>query len=422
MRKKSTNLTGGNAETTERRDDPVVKPSRGHYPPEVHRRAVELVLGGAKKTKVAQQIGCCTESVRLWVNEAKESLRATAPDGTEGSPSAPPREPPSEGVTCGAAGEEPTPEEDMKPQTAPKDPGAGLSAYEVEAILTLKKRHPSMGPAQIRAQLKRFKGWRISNRAIARVFRNSGYELERRTGRPQEAQPPIRWEAPHRNALWQVDFTDVRIPEGRRALGVILDDFSRFVVGFALVENPTSEDVVAMFEEAIRLHGKPEAVYTDRAGPFTAWGKAESFQMFLERELIDHHVTPAYRPRGRGKVEAVLKTVQRELWEIQHFSSEAEAVSALADFFDSYNHRRAHLGLDGLTPADRFFGRWEAVLAAVQAESRNRQGVEALKAKATLSEELSPDERAEMLRIVAVDGEMELRLFGHRVRLGHIEG
>ena len=97
-------------------------------------------------------------------------------------------------------------------------------------------------------------------------------------------------------------------------------------------------------------------------------------------------------------------------------------MSALADFFDSYNHCRAHMGLDGLTPADRFFGRWEAVLAAVQAESRKRQGVEALKAKATLSEELSPGERAEILRIAAVDGEMELRLFGHRVRLGQIEG
>jgi putative transposase len=422
MRKKSTNLNGGNGETAETRDDPVVKPSRGHYPPEVHRRAVELVLGGAKKTKVAQQIGCCTESVRLWVKEAKGKLRVTAPDCTEEPPSAPPREPPSEGVRCGAAGEEPTPEEDTKPQTAPKDPGAGFSAYEVEAILTLKKRHPSMGPAQIRAQLKRFKGWRISNRAIARVLRNNGYELEHRKGRPQEPQPPTRWEAPHRNALWQTDFTEVRIPEGRRALGVIIDDFSRFVVGFGLFQSPTSEDVVAMFKEAIRLHGKPEAVYTDRAGPFMAWGKEEGFQKFLQQELIDHHVTPAYRPQGRGKIEAVIKTVQRELWEIQHFSSEAEAVSALADFFDSYNHRRAHMGLDGLTPADRFFGRWEAVLAAVQAESRKRQGVEALKAKATLSEELSPGERAEILRIVAVDGEMELRLFGHRVRLGQIEG
>ena len=422
MEKKSTSPTSGNGEIAQPGLGSAIKPSRGRYPPEVRRTAVELILGGASREKVAQQIGCCTESLRLWVRAAKEHLRDAMRAGTEESPESSPEDSvPQEEAAGTVDADNRSAEENPTPQTAPKDPGAGLSDHEVAAILSVKKRSPSMGPAQIRAQLKRFKGWRISNRAIARVLRHHGYDLEHRKGRPAEPTPPTRWEAPHRNALWQADFTDLRIPEGPRALGIIIDDFSRFVVGFGLFQSPTSEDVVAMFKEAIRLHGKPEAVYTDRAGPFTAWGREESSQRFLQRELIDHHVTAAYRPQGRGKVEAVIKTVQRELWEIQHFTSEEEAVSALMDFFDRYNHRRAHMALDGLTPADRFFGRWEAVLAAVQAESRKRQGVEALKAKAALTEEPSPAERAEILRLVAVDGAMELRLFGHRVRLGQIE-
>jgi len=48
------------------------------------------------------------------------------------------------------------------------------------------------------------------------------------------------------------------------------------------------------------------AIYTDRGGPFRAWGKEGSLGRFLEEELIDHHTTPAYRPQGRGKVEAVI--------------------------------------------------------------------------------------------------------------------
>ena len=95
-----------------------------------------------------------------------------------------------------------------------------------------------MGPAQIRAQLKRFKGWRLSNRAIARALKKAGYELEHRRGRPQEEEPPRSWEAPDRNALWQIDFTAVRLPEGARSLGVVLDDFSRYVVAWGLFENP----------------------------------------------------------------------------------------------------------------------------------------------------------------------------------------
>ncbi len=385
--------------------------SRRRYSPEVRRKAVELVLSGKSKVRVAREIGCSAETVRLWVKKAKEKLSVEA--GT-GAPSEERSE--SGKVSQGETREAGEP--------APRGTKAkrGLSPYEVEAILKIKKRHPGMGPAQIRAQLKRFKGWRLGIRAIARALVQNGYELEHRGGRPQELMAPRRWEAPRRNALWQADFTEVGLPEGRRALGIILDDFSRFVVGFGLFENPTSRDVVAMFTEAIRLHGKPEAVYTDRGSPFMAWGKAESFQRFLQSELIDHFTTPSYRPQGRGKIEAVVRTVKRELWEIECFASQEEALRSLKLFFEHYNYRRAHLGLDGLTPADRFFGRWETVLACVAAESRKRQGALIVGENTPLIEEIPPAGASEILRIMAVEGELEFRFLGHRVRLGRIEG
>jgi transposase InsO family protein len=197
------------------------------------------------------------------------------------------------------------------PQRAPKDPGAGLGAHEEEAILAQKKRHPSMGPAQIRAQLKRFKGWRVSVRAIARVLKDHGYELVHVASRPKGEEDPERWEAPHRNALWQLDFVELRVGPERRALLLVEDDFSRFCIAHSLFEHPTSEDVVAVLRDAIRRHGKPEAIYTDRGSPFLAWNKPSSLGRFLETELIDHHVSPSYRPQGRGKIESLAATVQR---------------------------------------------------------------------------------------------------------------
>ena len=389
---------------TEGKQEPrEARRSVARFSPEVRQQALELILRRVPRAKIAQEIGCSTETLRLWARAAEKEL------ATSGG-----------GVSDADTGAKPAAETESA-ATAPKDPGAGLSEAEVSAILEYKKRHPIMGPAQLRAQLKRFKGWRVSNRAIARVLKQNGYELERRGGRPEEPEPPSSWEAPQRNALWQLDFAEVRIPQGRRALGIILDDFSRFVVACGLLESPTSEDVVSMMKEAIRLHGKPEAIYTDRAGPFLAWGKSEGLQQFLERELIDHHVSPAYRPQGRGKVEAVIGTVKHELWEVEHFADETEAALALERFIDYYNHRRAHLSLEGLTPADRFFGRWQSVLAHVEAESRKRQGVEALRERAEISKEIPPEHRSEILRLVSSGGELELRFFGHRVRLGPIE-
>jgi len=59
------------------------------------------------------------------------------------------------------------PAEDDKPVTkkaqgpspyAPTDPAGGLSLEEIAGVLEYKREHPSYGPAQLRAQLKRFRG------------------------------------------------------------------------------------------------------------------------------------------------------------------------------------------------------------------------------------------------------------------------
>ena len=76
---------------------------------------------------------------------------------------------------------------------APADPAQGLSEIEVAGILEWKKKHPSMGPAQLRAQLKRFNGWRLSIKAIARVLRGHGYAVVHRKSRPLGPEP-IRFE------------------------------------------------------------------------------------------------------------------------------------------------------------------------------------------------------------------------------------
>jgi transposase InsO family protein len=87
-----------------------------------------------------------------------------------------------------------------------------------------------MGPAQLRAQLKRFMGWRVSIKAIARVLRGHGYALVHTKARPVGPEL-VRFEAPRRNALWQADFCEVRVGDERLHALILLDDYSRFIVG-----------------------------------------------------------------------------------------------------------------------------------------------------------------------------------------------
>jgi hypothetical protein len=83
------------------------------------------------------------------------------------------------------------------------------------------------------------------------------------------------------------------------------------------------------------------------------------------------------------------------------------------------------MGIDGLTPADRFFGRADQVLARINALSRHRQGVLAESASAGGAIEELATIRAgspmEVLRLILVDGSLELRFCGARVVLGRVE-
>jgi hypothetical protein len=79
------------------------------------------------------------------------------------------------------------------------------------------------------------------------------------------------------------------------------------------------------------------------------------------------------------------------------------------------------MGIDGLTPADRFFGRWHEVRARVEAATRGRL--------ASVSDDVRIFEEGavcgapvDVLRLVAVDGRLEMRLMGHKVVLGGLDG
>jgi transposase InsO family protein len=370
-----------------------------------------LVAAGMKRCKAAKVIGTTVETLRRWADE--EEKQGRLPEGLGA-----PREVDTDrGVSTTRSVLATSVEMPVvsKSLYAPKDPGQGLSEHEVAAILELKRAHPSYGPAQLRAQLKRFKRWRLSNKAIARVLRKHGYELVHRGSRPQGPEP-IRFEAPRRNALWQADFTSLRVGGDKLHLLVLLDDFSRFIVGHRLCDSPDAEVFLQVLGQSIARHGRPEGLRTDRGGAFTSGLVRKA----LEAELIDHSVGRPYHPQGGGKVEAVIGTIKRELWEVEHFDSRAQAERRIAEFVADYNERRAHMGIDGLTPADRFFGRGDLVLAQIDAVSRRRNGAHHrhIEPGSAIEEVSGP---MEVLRLVVVDGQMELRLLGSRVSLGALK-
>jgi transposase InsO family protein len=157
-------------------------------------------------------------------------------------------------------------------------------------------------------------------------------------------------------------------------------------------------------------HGKPERVLTDRGREFHVWSGEAAFTKFLEDEDIAHSLARPHHPQTCGKIEALFGTVVEELLGQVRFDSFGHARRELARYFEEYNFERTHMGIGGVTPADRYFGRVDAALAAIEASTAP------IDRKAFGSK--LPGERAVVLQLVLCEGRLELWFAGKRVVLG----
>ena len=171
-------------------------------------------------------------------------------------------------------------------------------------------------------------------------------------------EEPRRFERARPGDLWQSDITSYMLGRHHRRvyLTVFLDDHSRYVVSWNLQLHQRQELVSECLLDGIQRFGKPKAVLTDQGTQYYAWRGKSAFDRLLEKEGIQHSVARTHHPQTVGKCERLWKTVGDELIDRAHPEDLEETRERLKHYFRHYNHFRPHQGLDGMTPADRFFG------------------------------------------------------------------
>ena len=234
------------------------------------------------------------------------------------------------------------------------NPGAKpIADWKRTKVLAVKETDPGLGPSQIRNQLRR-EGVTISIESVRRVLAEAGYPLDRRRAPKKDY---IRFEASRPLELTQIDICEFYIHKQKVYLVLLLDDYSRFLLNFALLEQCNMEQIEQMVNAAIHRYGKPERLVSDRGFVFHGWRGINGFEKFLEEHDIYHIHTSPYHPETIGKIEAVNKNIQKELVRTTEFTSVADAREKINAWLWRYNYHRVHQGLDGLcVPADRFHG------------------------------------------------------------------
>ena len=228
-------------------------------------------------------------------------------------------------------------------------------------VLSEWKRHPGLGPSQIRNQLRR-KGLKISTNTVRRIMEDAGYRPPkvRRSGHDE------RFEAIRPNHMWHLDYVHQYINRADAHTLILLDDCTRYVTGHGVSDAERADFVIETFEDAIARHGKPEMVLHDKGSAFWSWRGISRFTAFLTELGIDQIV--AEHKEWNGKLENFNGNLQKELFKQHRFYDLAEMKRRLQAHLHWYNHARTSHALGGLlVPADRYYGRAEEVLARIEA-------------------------------------------------------
>ncbi len=247
-----------------------------------------------------------------------------------------------------------------QPKGAPK--GSRLPEATRRAILMLKESNPEWGCQRISDMLVRGPALPASPSAVARVLHEAGYQSEEVATRPHEPKE-VRFERANPNQLWQTDlFTFMLKRQNRRVyLVAFLDDHSRFITGYGLHASQSTALVLEVLRAALGGYGVPGEILTDNGTQYVTWRGRSAFSKECEKHGIKQIVASPHRPQTLGKIERFWGTLWRECVETAVFADLGDARQRIGLFIDSYNFQRAHQGIDGLTPADRFFGAAEEV-------------------------------------------------------------
>ena len=277
-----------------------------------------------------------------------------------------------------------------------------------EEIAEVQRKYPDFGLRKVKDFLYRFHGVKVSTGSVRNTLREKGLSSRGVHKRRRKIQPPRRFERANAGDLWQSDITSFVLTRHsqRVYLTVFLDDYSRYIVSWGLYLRQTQDIVIETLLSGIDRFGKPKEVLTDQGRQYFAWRGKGDFQKLLIREGIQHVVARTHHPQTVGKTERFWATVGEEFWVRVQPQDLTEAKERFGHFVAHYNHFRPHQGIDGMVPADRFFG----------VESQVRETLEKALSRNELHLALGEKPRKPVFLVGQV-GDQQVSLHGEKGRL-----
>lgn len=252
------------------------------------------------------------------------------------------------------------PDRRVRPARARMSNPRQLSAAEQAHVLDLlhSPRFCDLSPRQVHAQLLSEGTHLASASTFYRLLRGQGETQPRRGQRPPQRHSKPQLTATKPNQVWTWDIT--KLPTHVRGLYLnlylILDLYSRYVVGWMISRKENAGLAMHLFRGALTGHAIDPGtltVHADRGAPMIAHSLAD---LFVSLGVERSHSRPRVS-NDNAYSESHFKTLKYAPTYPGRFADIEDARAWTEGFVRHYNHHRAHEGIALFTPADVFLGR-----------------------------------------------------------------
>jgi len=220
--------------------------------------------------------------------------------------------------------------------------------------------HRSYGRPRMVEELREL-GFAVGHRRVGRLMRENGIQAvrtrkyRRTTGvrhsfgfAPNLLEQDFTAQGP--DEKWAADISYIETREGWLYLAVVLDLYSRRVVGWSVSNRMKRDLALRALEKAIALR-KPERGlihHSDRGSQYCS----NQYQMMLEKYGIRPSMSGKGNCYDNAPVESFFKTIKAELVWSMRFETRQQAERTIYGYINSfYNPRRRHSALGNISPA-----------------------------------------------------------------------
>ncbi len=237
-----------------------------------------------------------------------------------------------------------------------------LTSEEEGKVLRVARASPEWSSRQIAPWITDHGDFSVSESTVYRILKREGLVKRLEIPMPAGKEYTNKTVAPHQ--MWATDASYFRVSGwGYYYMVTVMDDFSRFILAWALQIDMTSASLIEVVQDAVDITGMSGVPVEDRTRLLSDNGPgyvSRLFREYLQLVGIRHILASPYHPQTNGKLERYHQTLKRDVNQVPYDLPE-DLKTAIGEFVSYYNFRRYHKALGDVTPADMLAGRRDEI-------------------------------------------------------------